>query len=153
MEGYRLSKELRRKVCIHEAAHAVVSALGRIGVYRVAVAPEGATNWTTTGRKGAIHTDLWGLCSTSDCTIAFAMRWEEENWSIELNRPRLKQMRELSDPDWSRTFKKRFRAEYYRDIRAFLCHTLAGLPPETSRGSGTSRYGAKARETSTSPTH
>jgi hypothetical protein len=55
-----LTREERKAVCVHEAGHAVLHALGGAFVYRVAVAPEGATEWTTTARKGEALADLVG---------------------------------------------------------------------------------------------
>lgn len=64
---YRLTKERRFAVCVHEAAHAVVGALYPfLIVHAVAVAPEGASEWRYETRKGRVLVDLWGVCETSD---------------------------------------------------------------------------------------
>lgn len=74
-----LTKEMRREVCVHEAGHAVVFALGGASVYRLAVAPEGNKgDWRIESRKGGTLLDLWGVCQPSDLSaMALFMRWDE----------------------------------------------------------------------------
>ena len=84
-----LTKEERRATCVHEAGHAIIHALGGDFIYRVAVAPEGATDWQVEGRKGGILTDLWGMCSPSDLSYPFPlafMTWDEDEWAYRTNR-------------------------------------------------------------------
>lgn len=84
-----LTKEYRRAVCVHEAGHAIIHALGGDFIYRVAVAPEGATDWQVEGRKGGILTDLWGVCSPSDLgMVTIFMKWDEDEWAYRTDRTR-----------------------------------------------------------------
>ena len=82
-----LTKEKRRAVCVHEAGHAIIHALGRNFIYRVAVAPEGATEWACEGRKGGTLTDLWGVCQPSDLWDPYMfMSWDEDEWEYRVDR-------------------------------------------------------------------
>lgn len=84
-----LTKEERRAVCVHEAGHAIIHALGGDFIYRVAVAPEGATDWQIEGRKGGTLTDLWGMCSPSDLgMVTMFMKWDEDEWAYRTDRTR-----------------------------------------------------------------
>lgn len=114
-----LSKENRREVCVHEAAHAVVAHQCGIGVYGLAVAPEGSIEWACEGRKGTVLTDLWGVCHTSDSGNLRYLKWDEDEWYYRLkdgsNRNAL--LADLSTE--SRKFVQRL-------IRADICCFLAG---------------------------
>ena len=89
---YQLTREDRYKVCVHEAAHAVIFALGGLFIERLEVAPEGCINFSTVSRRGLTTTDLWGHCTpihmlnlfefvhwneNSDCYIADKAGWKE----------------------------------------------------------------------------
>ncbi|TAH45720.1 MAG: hypothetical protein EYC67_10215 [Betaproteobacteria bacterium] len=72
----RLTRELRRETCFHEAGHAVAFALGGVPVLRLAVAPEGADHWRTDIRSGRCCSDLWGLCEKADLVFPRPfLRW------------------------------------------------------------------------------
>ena len=71
-----LSHLERRATCFHEAGHAVVFALGGVAVSRVAVAPEGATEWRTPSSNGRSCSDLWGLCVKAELVLPRQLlRW------------------------------------------------------------------------------
>ena len=71
-----LSRAERRATCFHEAGHAVVFALGGVAVTRVAVAPEGATEWRTPSSNGRTCSDLWGLCVKAELVLPRQLlRW------------------------------------------------------------------------------
>lgn len=72
-----LSRAERRATCIHEAGHAVAFALGGTPVYRLVVAPEGASAWRTECRNGLrACSDLWGLCEKAELVLPrHFMRW------------------------------------------------------------------------------
>lgn len=114
-----LTKELRRATCVHEAGHAVVHALGGTDVYRVAVAPVGATSWGFTTRKGRASTDLWGVCEPGPSLFAsIFMRWNANESCISVDSKGLRQY--LSRLD------KGVRREAWRELRAALCASEAG---------------------------
>lgn len=72
----RLTRELRRETCFHEAGHAVAFALGGVPVLKLAVAPEGAESWRTDIRTGRCCSDLWGLCEKADLVFPRPfLRW------------------------------------------------------------------------------
>jgi hypothetical protein len=64
--SYLLTTEHRHQLCIHTAAHAVVSNLGGAWVHMLAVAPAGVRSWTIADRKSLPLGKIWGICSTSD---------------------------------------------------------------------------------------
>jgi hypothetical protein len=122
---YALTAERRRAVCVHEAAHAILHALGGAWVYRVAVAPEGATEWQTTGRKGEALSDLWGLCSPADCPGQWFVRWDPDECQVSADRKRFGDL--LAMMEANRRGSKR---EQWRQIRAHVCAVLAGPAAE-----------------------
>jgi hypothetical protein len=117
-----LTKDKRRQACIHEAAHAIVAAIGGSFVYSVEVAPERSTNWIMQGRKGDGMTDLWGICRASDLGIArIALRWNADESGFRVDRKVLAAyMAALEQPGSG------VRAEVRRSIRAYVCVSLAG---------------------------
>jgi hypothetical protein len=120
-----LTKQRRREVCIHEAAHAVIYRLGGAFVYRVAVAPEGCSEWVTEGRKGATLTNLWGVCSTSDPpTFALlSMKWDESLGDYHCDRQGFARISRQIEATADRPG---FAFELRRQVRAFVCGLLAG---------------------------
>lgn len=128
----RLTKERRREVCIHEAAHAVIDALGGSYVYFLAVAPEGATEWQVRGRKGELCTGLWGICCSSDFST-WCMQWNENEFAYEVDRRAYaKHLRDLEQQinEMRRGEgllpKKGIAAEQRRIVRAHICGSMAG---------------------------
>jgi hypothetical protein len=115
----KLTKKVRLDVCVHEAAHAVISALGRVGVFSVEVAPLGATEWVTEGRKGGELTDLWGICRTSDQGFASYFNWNEANCEYDFNSDLFTKSLRLCPSRSAVT-------ETYRAIRADVCGIFAG---------------------------
>lgn len=118
----RLTAQQRREVCVHEAAHAVVHALGGVWVYGLGVAPEGASDWETEDRKGYLMADLWGCCHTSDAPVWRFIQWDDEGFGG-------------YNSDWKgyadllRQLDKHQRgssAAQLRELRAHICGTLAG---------------------------
>ena len=105
-------------MCIHEAAHAVVHALGGASIYSLAVAPEGSTNWTYEHRKGGISTDLYGACAISDIFTPW-LQWSEDELGYQIDKDALKLI-----SNFYRT--KGLLAEHRRQIRAHVCGLLAG---------------------------
>jgi hypothetical protein len=127
----RLTKERRREVCIHEAAHAVIHALGGSYVYLLAVAPEDATEWQVHDRRGGLCTGLWGLCSTSDFST-WCIRWNEAEFGYEVDRRAYaaylrdleRQLNELYRSEGRPP--ARLAAEQRRIVRAHICGSMAG---------------------------
>ncbi len=116
---YALTKEHRRRVCVHESAHAVVMALAGGFTYRIQVAPEGATTFVAEGGDGEEVNDVWGLHSGSNVTLrTFYWRWcdKDEIW--------------IGD---RRVFEAHYRGagqillnHQRQDLRAQTCRVLAG---------------------------
>ncbi len=112
-------------MCVHEAAHADVYALGGVWVYRVAVTPLGSTGWQTTGRKGSVVGDLLGMCSTADSPASLFIRWDDEQDGAVADRRAFTEMLRRIDaasPGAAR--------ECRRQVRAHLCACLAGPAAE-----------------------
>jgi hypothetical protein len=123
--AYALTPERRRAVCVHEAGHAVMHALGGSWVYRVAVAPEGATDWQTTGRKGAALADLWGVCCPSDSPGQWFIRWDPGNCEFSADRQRFAELLAVMESSYRGS-----KREQWRQIRAHVCAGLAGPAAE-----------------------
>lgn len=122
MTGSLLTKEHRRAVCVHEAGHAVVHALGGTELYRVAVAPIGATSWSVTSRKGRPSTDLWGICEPMrTLAAAMFMRWDAHASCIAVDRKGFRQYLSLVGAR-----RRDVRREAWRELRAALCASEAG---------------------------
>jgi hypothetical protein len=83
--GYRLTAEHRHQLCIHLAAHAVISHLGGAGVYMLAVAPAGVRSWAIAERKTHEIGPIWGICSTSDLYYRH-MQWDEDRQMYAVDR-------------------------------------------------------------------
>lgn len=127
----RLTRERRRGVCIHEAAHAVIHALGGSFVYLLAVAPEDATSWQVETRKGNLNTDLWGVCSGSDWW-SWYVRWIDELGEYQADRKgyanHLREMeRQINEHQRSEGRPAgRIAAEQRRVARLHVCVSMAG---------------------------
>ena len=127
----RLTKDRRREVCIHEAAHAVIHALGRSFVYLLAVAPEDATSWEVHDRKGGLNTGLWGICSGSDWW-SWHVRWSEERGEYVTDRrsyaEHLREMERQVNDHYRGQGRPRARiaAEQRRVARLHVCISMAG---------------------------
>lgn len=134
-DKYRLTAQERRRTCVHEAAHAVIFALGGATVYDLAVAPEGSTGWTFTGRKGGLSSDLWGICSPSDMYLP--MRWSEDASAYELDSAGWSQLRKaISEfPNGKRVGRAQLTC-----IRAHACAALAGPLSELLLDGGQDPY-------------
>ncbi len=130
-----LTKEKRRAVCVHEAGHAVIFALGGAFVHRLAVAPEGNDGtWTIEGRKGGTLTDLWGVCQPSDFwEMQMRLTWDESELTWKADRKgfdaSMRQMQaQLAE---SRSpYARRYIAETRRIVRAHVCGCIAGPAAE-----------------------
>lgn len=119
-----LSAEYRREVCFHEAAHAVMYAVGGATVYRLAVAPVGATDWHIERRKGGgLMRDLWGVCQASDIGphVKMHMQWDEADEKYLTNRKALMNLLKMVDAQMPN-----YKADITRQIRANMCAILAG---------------------------
>lgn len=123
---YRLTKELRREVCIHEAAHAVIGALwGYNHCYCLAVAPEGSEDWSYTNRKGRTTTGLLGNHEGSDAPFPwFFMEWDEDESHFNGTKAKAAQR------DLLATLSRQGKSWHYRSLRAHLCFCLAGYIAE-----------------------
>ena len=109
-----LSVDTRRLVCVHEAGHAVIFALGGYKVWRVAVAPVGATDWEIESRKGLLLSDLWGVCEKYEDHPA--RRFLKANGLFDRQ-----EFRDCLAP-----FPEAYRRKTWRKVRAHLCAAVAG---------------------------
>lgn len=109
-----LSRHERRLTCVHEAAHAVMYAIGGYKIAQVAVAPEGATDWTVKLRKGGVLHDLWGVCEKFEDHPAARCKTSKNRFDRQMFRTSLK------------PFPGSYRRKIWRQIRAHLCGVVAG---------------------------
>lgn len=116
---YELTEEERRITCFHEAAHAVVHAIGGAFVGSVEVAPVGAMEWATQGENGEAISDLWGICRGGDrCDAGLFIRWKDEaGYQVDASGYRAYR-RQHGD--------QRHRSFMYRHLRRYICGVLAG---------------------------
>lgn len=116
---YRLTRNERRVVCVHEAAHAVVHALGpRCSVYRVEVKPVGSIA-SLEARDHAIP--AWGICFTSTMPVFGAIAWDDDTGELVAIRDwYLRELRRYEDchPGCEKKF--------YQELRTHICGVLAG---------------------------
>ena len=120
-----LTEDRRRAVCFHEAGHAVVHALGGGFVHHVAVAPTGAVEWTTAAGKSGPRSDLWGICVTSDSPAFGYIRSTQNGWEVVADRPGFVQRLRVTSQH-----ERGMRREAWRQVRAYVCTTLAGSVAE-----------------------
>jgi hypothetical protein len=116
-----LSEQERRGVCIHEAAHAVVHAVGGGVVFGVKVAPAGATDWHAWSINGKSLSDLWGCCSTAAAPIGEFIRWDSDTLSYAADRKGYAARLQLIE-----RHQRGSGAAQRRELRAFICGVLAG---------------------------
>ncbi|MFP3586374.1 hypothetical protein SCB29_22315 [Paraburkholderia sp. SIMBA_055] len=132
-----LTQEFRRVVCVHEAGHAVVHALGGSLIYGVAVAPESSESWTYQGRKGGALVDLWGVCEPTDFPVAaMHLAWDDDNFRYIANKSGfnelVRRMAEAPRAGAARgklsasEFKRRVRSDFTRAVRLQICGILGG---------------------------
>jgi hypothetical protein len=119
-----LTREPRRAVCVHEAAHAEIHALGGAWVYRVALALEGAATWRTTSRKGRGLADLWGVVEVAGCSAEGFIRYGECGLLENDRRGFIGMARALG------ALQPKAPAELRRQVRAHVCGALAGPAAE-----------------------
>lgn len=118
-----LTATKRQEICVHEAAHAIIYALGGSVVHSLNVAPVGATDdYDLFGFEGEIITDYWSSCTATFEPIPSAY-WR---WNYKSNEY-------VTDTQGFRRYVASGAAEglidpgtYYRDIRAHMCALVAG---------------------------
>jgi len=121
------TREFRRAVCVHEAGHAVIYALGGASIYGLAVAPEGCESWSYVGRKGTVFENLWGVCETSDSpSISTHVEWDSTQLSYRANRDEFKRQHRSMAASLGPTHAKHLLASVRRLVRQRVCATLAG---------------------------
>lgn len=128
MKDYRLTKRDRRVLCVHEAGHAVIHAIGGNRVFRLTVAPLGDDGTgAILGRDGEVLRNVWGNCASSSADICHGeMQWNSVLSRWVCNRSayvaRLRHQAHLLPP----AHRRAFLAEQRRILRAHLCARLAG---------------------------
>ena len=119
-----LSRAERRATCFHEAGHAVVFALGGVAVTRVAVAPEGATEWRTPSSNGRTCSDLWGLCVKAELVLPRQLlRWLMSEGALSPDGSGYAKV--LESPE-GQALVEALGPRQRRDIRAQMAGLLAG---------------------------
>ena len=119
-----LSRVERRATCFHEAGHAVVFALGGVAVTRVAVAPEGATEWRTPSSNGRTCSDLWGLCVKAELVLPRQLlRWLMSEGALSPDGSGYAKV--LESPE-GQALVEALGPRQRRDIRAQMAGLLAG---------------------------
>jgi hypothetical protein len=136
LADFPLSKGRRRTACIHEAGHAVISAISGEHVYRVAVAPEGDPgSWTFRGRRGRrAERGLLGVCRASGgWLMSEFLGWNKATCCYEADRQGFEDHNRLlaefmasSDSENTRKASRYVAAEMRRSVRGHLCGFLAG---------------------------
>lgn len=122
-----LTKERRRQACVHEAAHAVIFALGNQCPWKVCVAPVGSVEWTHVTDRGRVQTDLWGVCAASDQPISpMLLRWDEAAWRYVFDKKTSEEIWGLIGATCTAHLLKKTRAEERQRIRAFVLGLMAG---------------------------
>lgn len=132
---FLLTKERRRAVCVHEAGHAVIFALGGAFVHRLAVAPEGDTgDWTIESREGGTLADSWGVCQlTSYVSMQRFMQWKDDECAWEVDRKGFDAHERQVQASLAEAGSPRARthvAENRRIVRAHICGEVAGPAAE-----------------------
>ncbi|MGE5471386.1 MAG: hypothetical protein ACM3X0_11365 [Bacteroidota bacterium] len=116
-----LSVAMRRQVCIHEAAHGYLFALGGAYVYSLQVAPVGAKRWSARNRKGGSIGDLWGLADVSNLNTQACLYWDKDKCRLVVKRDEYQALLAELDgvrPGYSKTA--------YKTLRSALCGYIAG---------------------------
>lgn len=122
-----LAREFRRTVCVHEAGHAVIYALGGVSIYGLAVAPEGSESWTYRGRKGTKFDNLWGICEPSDSPlVSMHLKWDGSQLSYRANRDEFNLQHRSMAAALGATRGRQLLANVRRLVRHRVCGTLAG---------------------------
>jgi hypothetical protein len=128
MDSKGFTKRHRQKVCLHEAGHAVVHAIGGSFVYRLSVAPEGDDgSWAPRLRTGSFVKDVWGLCEPSEPPLPKeALKWDEVTNQFVCHRDVYDAHLRSSAVGQSPADYPFFLAEQRRQLRAHICAWLAG---------------------------
>jgi hypothetical protein len=119
--------EFRRKVCVHEAGHAVVYALGGEVIRGLAVAPVGCESWIFSTYSGVVSQDLWGICeldSSGLCTNY--LQWEDEKFRYRANRDEYNSSHRSLLVLLGATRGRKTVANLRRLVRLRVCGGLAG---------------------------
>jgi len=125
-EGF--TRDHRKLVCLHEAGHAVIHAIGGANVYSVSVAPEGDDgSWIPRFRKGRPTSGSLGVCEISEPHLPpEALKWDEDKKEFVCRRDAY--AHDLQSYSASRTPAEyqSFVAEQHRQLRSHICAWLAG---------------------------
>lgn len=119
--------EFRRKVCAHEAGHAVIHALGGEVIRGLAVAPVGCESWTFSTDVGVVVRDLWGICEldfSGLCTNYLV--WEDEQLRYRANRREFNNVHRSLLALLGPARGKKALANMRRLVRLRVCGALAG---------------------------
>jgi len=127
-----LTHEFRRTVCIHEAGHAVIYALGGAFAQGLAVAPAGSEAWSHSTQRGVVMKDLWGACELPDGPLLSSyLAWDDEQLSYRANRKGFIDAHRSMAGALGATQRRRVLADVRRFVRLRVCATLAGPIAET----------------------
>lgn len=131
-----LTSEFRRAVCVHEAGHAVIEALGGASIHGLAVAPEGSESWSYEGRKGDLFEDLWGICEPSDSSLGMYLKWDSTQLSYKASREEFNRQHRSMAIALGDTRGRRLMAEARRFVRRRICGLMAGPIAEAYHENG-----------------
>lgn len=126
------TSEFRRKVCVHEAGHAVIHALGGEAIRGLAVAPVGCESWTFSTDDGVVVRDLSGICEldfSGLCTNY--LDWEHDQLRYRANRKEFNNVHRSLLVLLGPTRGKKALANMRRLVRLRVCGSLAGPIAET----------------------
>jgi hypothetical protein len=122
-----LTRQLRRMVCVHEAAHAVVYALGGSRAQGLAVAPTGSESWSHLTQRGVLMKDLWGACELPDgLLLSGYFSWDDEQLCYRADRDEFVAAHRFVAAELGSTQRRQLLAELRRFVRLRVCATLAG---------------------------
>lgn len=122
-----LNREFRRMVCVHEAGHAVIHALGGSCIDGLAVAPEGSESWTYPAQKGGSMKDLWGACELRDGPLlSMYLKWDDAQLSYRANRTEFDNVYRAMTASLGATRARQVLADLRRVVRLRVCGALAG---------------------------
>ncbi|KXU85212.1 hypothetical protein CR51_40960 [Caballeronia megalochromosomata] len=119
-------------VCVHEAGHALIYALGGFSVQGLAVAPEGCEWWSHLTQRGVEMNDLWGVCELPDGPILSQyLEWDDEQLCYRANRAQFINVHHSMAANLRTTQRKQVLADLRRFVRLRVCAALAGPIAET----------------------
>ena len=121
------TSDFRRKVCIHEAGHAVIHALGGEAIRGLAVAPVGCESWTFSTDIGVVVRDLFGICELDYSGLStMYLEWDDDQLRYRANRKEFNNVHRSLLALLGASRGKKALANMRRLVRLRVCGALAG---------------------------